>query len=194
MKYILTKFINIKININEFLYKVLEFIKNPSNEKIESKKLNNMFKEFSLERGHISEEEGEEEYVFEEEGEEEYVSEEEGEEEYVSEEEEEGEEEYVSEEEGEEEYVSEEEEEGEEEYISEEEGEEEYVSESEYEIEYDKIEKDIYKLELNESWTIDCWHITKVPGGWIYRYCADNNNGPAVFVPFKYPEKTNSSL
>ena len=172
MKYILTKFINIKININEFLYKVLEFIKNPSNEKIESKKLNNMFKEFSLERGHISEEEGEEEYVFEEEGEEEYVSEEEGEEEYVSEEEEEGEEEY----------------------ISEEEGEEEYVSESEYEIEYDKIEKDIYKLELNESWTIDCWHITKVPGGWIYRYCADNNNGPAVFVPFKYPEKTNSSL
>ena len=189
MKYILTKFINIKININEFLYKVLEFIKNPSNEKIESKKLNNMFKEFSLERGHISEEEGEEEYVFEEEGEEEYVSEEEGEEEYVSEEEE-GEEEYVSEEEEGEEYISEEEEE----YVSEEEGEEEYVSESEYEIEYDKIEKDIYKLELNESWTIDCWHITKVPGGWIYRYCADNNNGPAVFVPFKYPEKTNSSL
>jgi len=58
-------------------------------------------------------------------------------------------------------------------------------------------DKDIYELKLNETTRIHDMEITRVPGGWIYRfesrhYEHSNLRGGsecAVFVPFASPEK-----
>lgn len=48
---------------------------------------------------------------------------------------------------------------------------------------------EIYKMKLHESITINDIQITKVPGGWIYRFYTTPFNRPGisescVFVPY----------
>ena len=60
--------------------------------------------------------------------------------------------------------------------------------------------KDIWELKLHETITLNDFSVTRVPGGWIYRFTTQNDvnfsyqnavqSESAVFVPFITAEKS----
>lgn len=43
--------------------------------------------------------------------------------------------------------------------------------------------KSIYELDLHEEWKGETWHVTRVPGGWLYEV-RESSASQSTFVPF----------